>query len=219
MQREAVLLLHRKGENGIPLTELKRAISTDRSNARRAIRGLIARGLLEEITDEGVRRVKLAGGAHLALWLAAYPDDHLTLDAVPSRPLHLDSFAGGDLGLGDDEDDGRPHGSVEPSWIKDAVSESPVNDNGPGGPDRGDPMSLRQPHVSLPPPPDRGVNDNAPSSPERGDPMQTEICHANAPPPPDRGVSDPPPYRPGLGLEIAARMAREVLERLGAEEG
>jgi len=50
------------------------------------------------------------------------------------------------------------------------------------------------------------------------DAMQAGESHANPPRRPDRSVSDSLPP-PGLGLKIAARMARERLERLDEEEG
>lgn len=134
---------------GFPLAEFKRYISTDRSNARRAIRGLIDRGLVAETTDEeGVRRVALTGGGHLACWLASYPDDWLALGAVPSRPLNLEL------------DDENPLGSREPSWSNAAASESPLSDNGPSDPDREDPMQGGKPHANPGRSPDRPVSDN-----------------------------------------------------------
>jgi len=191
MQREAMLALwdHEEGvAGGMLLAELKRCISTDRSNARRAIRGLIKRGLLEEVRDaEGARRVVLTGGAHLALWLATeYKDEPLALERVPGRPLNLD--LGDDLGIVEED--------------------TSVLDNL---------LSLGEPHEPSPPTSDRPVSDNGPSSRGRGDAMQTGVSHANAPLPPDRGVSDNAPYTPGLGLKIAARMAQEWLARLDAE--
>src|SRR5215218_2566035 len=216
-QREAMLALrdHEDGAAaGVPLTELKRAISSDRSNARRALRGLIERGLLEEVTDEeGVRRVKLAGGAHLALWLAAYPDGQLTIDTVPSRPLDLD--LGDDLDL---EDDDTPLSLWQPHVSSPPPPDRGVNDNAPSTPERGDPTRTGACHANAPPPPDRGVSDNGTDSTVRGDPMDARTPHGDTPPTLDRGVNDNAPYRPGLGLEIAARMAREILERLDEEE-
>jgi len=234
---------------GVPLAELKRSISTDRSNARRAIRGLIGRGFAVEVTgDEGERRVALTGGAHMALWLATeYKDEPLTLEKVPGRPLNLD--LGDDLALED------PLGSAEPSWISTPVSDPAVSDL-VGLDDT--PMSLGQPHEPSPPPPDRPARDNAPSREPsgRGDAMQTGASHANAPLPPERGVSDHEERTPGrgdpmqagrphadtprtpnrpvsdpgeagytpgrIGLQIAARMAQEWLDRMdadAAEEG
>lgn len=190
MQREAVVLLYREGEGGIPLAELRRAISADRSNARRAIRGLIARGFAVEVTGVyGERRVALTGGAHMALWLAAeYRDKPLTPQRVPGRPLALD--------FGDDP------GIVEEDTL-----------------DLDNLMDLGIPHGASPPPPDRPVSDNAPSSRGRGDAMQAGISHASTPCTSDRGVNDNASYVRGIGLEIAARMAREWLERLDAEAG
>jgi hypothetical protein len=179
-QRAAVRLLWRhpdEAAGGVPLAELKRTISTDRSNARRAIRGLVDRGLLEVGDEEGVRRVKLTGGGQLACVLAALPDDQSTLRYVPSKPLDLDLLY--------DED---PHGCVDTSWMDAAAHDPAVGDPEATDNERGHPMRLGKPH--------------APSSRL-----------------PDRGVRDPPPYTPGIDLEIAARMAREALERLDEEEG
>jgi hypothetical protein len=211
-QREAMLCVWDLAKlegvaGGMPLAELKRCISTDRSNARRAIRGLIARDLLEEVRDEeGVRRARLTSDGHLACWLAAYPDDRLALGAVPSRPLHLD--------LSYDED---PLGSSEPSWINAAASELAVSDNGPESPERGDPIQGGIPHVRPAASADPPVSDNGPSSHERGDAMQMRQCHANAAAFPDPAVSDND-VRGGLSvMEMVAKRAQEVLERLDSE--
>ena len=200
---------------GIPLAELKRYISTDRSNARRAIRGLIDRGLVAETTDEeGVRRVSLTGGGHLACWLASYADERLTLGAVPSRPLYLSALYGEA-----DEDGGNPHGTTEPPWNNDAASELPVNDNTPSNPDRGYPMNLRKPHVPSPLPPDRPVRDNALGSARRGDAMPMGTPHANAAASPDPLLNDNDGNRGSLALEILAKLARRRLESLDEGEG
>jgi hypothetical protein len=191
-QREALLCLwhHPEGAaGGMPLGDLKRAISADRSNARRAIRGLLARGLVEEVRgDEGERRVRLTGGAHVALFLSGYLDQPLTLSDVPSRPLNLAEVV------------------VPPAEI-DIPSADTVWESH-------NPMSLRLPHESSRPPSDLPVNDNTPGAPAGGDPMHTRKPHAHPARDPDRSVSDLPPYTPGLGLEIVARMAREWLARL-----
>lgn len=133
-QREAMICLWLAEEGcttGMRVAEFKRYISTDRSNARRAIRGLIDRGFVEEITgEEGERRVRLTGGGHLALWLAAYPDQPLDLSDVPSRPLDLDV-------IDHDATFGDPHGWRETSWINADVSESAISDHAPSARSRG----------------------------------------------------------------------------------
>jgi hypothetical protein len=187
-QRKAMIVLWHHDEGiaaGVPLADLKRHTSKDRSNARRSIRGLVARQLAEEVRDDaGERRVRLTGGGHLACWLASYADEELAVGRVPSRPLKLD--LGDDLGIDDDTpmDVGYPHGAPP------QLSDWPVSDNAPRMPERGDPMQMGRPHANAPRASDRGVSDNRP-----------------------RGT-----YTRGLALEIAARMAREWLERLDAEE-
>jgi hypothetical protein len=222
-QRKGVLALCNHDEGiaaGMPLAELKRSISADRSNARRALRGLIERGLAVEVTGEGERRVKLTGGAHMALWLATeYRDEPLTLEGVPSRPLVLD--LGDDLGIVEEDtldldnlmDLGYPHESSPPP------PDRPVSDNASSSRGHGHAMQAGVSHANAPLRPDRGVSDNEARTLGRGNPMHTETPHAHTPRTSDRHVSDNAPYTPGLGLKIAARMAQEWLARLDAEAG
>lgn len=143
IQRSALLYLWQRPQGaaeGMPLAELKRSISPDRANARRAIRGLIERGMVEEVAsvpeEDAPRRVALTSGANLAFTLAEHLDGTLTEREVPGRPL--------DLSYDADEDDltaivepdvptelGIPHGSLETSWISAVTSESAVSDNAP----------------------------------------------------------------------------------------
>jgi len=75
---------------GIPLTELKRRISSDRSNSRRAIRNLTERGMIEEITgEEGERRLRLTSGGRGALAFASVWEA-ITLNTIPSKPFDFD---------------------------------------------------------------------------------------------------------------------------------
>jgi DNA-binding MarR family transcriptional regulator len=225
-QREAMLALwhHEEGlAAGMPLAELKRSISTDRSNARRAIRGLIERGFAVALTGEaGERRVALTGGAHMALWLATeYRDEALTLEKVPSRPLNLD--LGDDLGIVEEDalDLDNPMSLGKPHEPSPPPPDRPVSDNAPSSRGHKDAVQTGVGHANAPLPPERGVSDHEERTPGRGDPMQGGIPHASTPRPPNRPVSDPSEatYTPGrIGLEIAARMAREWLDRLDAED-
>jgi hypothetical protein len=225
-QRRAMLALWDRAELeylgvGAPLAELKRSISADRSNARRAIRGLVERGLAVEVTDdEGARRIKLTGGAYLACWLAQYGDAPLTLERVPGRPLVLD--LSDDLGLVEEDtlgldnpmDLGTPHGAPPPP------SDRPVNDNAPSSRGRGDAMQARTSHASAPLHPERGVSDPRARDPgEASDaPMRAGMAHASTRLPPRRGVSDPGEAAYETGQERLARMAAQALERLDAED-
>jgi DNA-binding MarR family transcriptional regulator len=224
VQREALAALWDRAKSegiagGMPLAELKRCIGADRSNSRRAIRGLIERGLVVEVTaEEGERRVALTGGAHMALWLATeYKDEALTIERVPSRPLVLD--LGDDLGLVEEDTLGLdnlmslgiPHEPSPPP------PDRPVSDNVPSNRGRGDAMQARVSHANAPLSPDQRVSGNEARAPGRGYPMQSRTPHASTPRTSDRGVTDNASYTRGLGLEIAARMAREWLERLDAE--
>jgi hypothetical protein len=197
VQREALAALWDRAKSegiagGMPLAELKRSISSDRSNARRAIRGLVERGLVEEVAGEGgERRAKLTGGAHLALWLASYPEDApLALERVPSRPLVLD--LGDDLGIAEEDTLGLdnlmslgiPH-EPSPPPLDRGVSDLPPSSRG-----HGDAMPMGMSHANAPLPPDRPISDNVARTPGRGDPMQAGTPHVSLPPPPDRGVSD-----------------------------
>lgn len=103
---------------GIPLTELKRRISSDRSNSRRAIRNLIERGMVEEITgEEGERRVRLTSGGYGALAFASVWED-ITLDTIPSKPFDFDLIFR-ESGPDDLE---IPPCSGEPSWKETPIS-------------------------------------------------------------------------------------------------
>lgn len=61
IQRRVLEVLSELPANeGLPVTELKaRVVGSDRSNARRALRTLALRSLVEEVTVEGERRVRL----------------------------------------------------------------------------------------------------------------------------------------------------------------
>jgi DNA-binding MarR family transcriptional regulator len=96
-QRRAILYLYDRGEEyGVPLGELKRHIGTDRSNARRTLRTLTARNLIEEVREEdGERRVKLTSGAHFSIALTEILEERPpALGDVPSRPMDLDFVFG-----------------------------------------------------------------------------------------------------------------------------
>jgi len=116
---------------GIPLTELKRRISSDRSNARRAIRNLMERGMVEEIREEGERRVKLTSGGCDALAFASVWGD-ITPDTIPSKPFDFDLIFR-EIEPDDLESpvsaDGILHGAGETPWSRAADLETPVNDN------------------------------------------------------------------------------------------
>jgi DNA-binding MarR family transcriptional regulator len=123
--------LEEERDAGIPLTALKRRISSDRSNARRAIRNLMERGMVEEITSEaeGERRVKLTSGGHGALTLASVfcdPGEGLTEDDVPSKPFDFDTLYRDAEDLAEQE----PLGSEQPSWTTADDPDLPVSDNG-----------------------------------------------------------------------------------------
>jgi DNA-binding MarR family transcriptional regulator len=137
------------------LGELKRHIGEDRSNARRAIRTLTARGLVEEEREEdGERRVKLSAGARFAIALTeALNERPPTLADVPSRPFDLGAIFDPDEDLDEDELPEHPHGPVETPWINDAVIESAVSDND-------NPMSGGTPHANEPSPDEDAVSDN-----------------------------------------------------------
>jgi hypothetical protein len=242
VQREVVAVLWDQAKSrgpgiagGMPLGLLKRAVDTDRSNARRAIRGLMDRGLLEEITgEEGERRVKLTGGAHLALWLATeYTGAELTLERVPSRPVVLDAV------YSEVEPLHSPHESLPTPCVSEAFPDPPVSDNldhpmragtphtGPprrreravsdneaNDPARSNPMKLGQPHEPSPLSSDRGVSDNGASEPERGYPMQMRPTHANA------GGSEETPVRDNRrGGSLALEMYRRILAGLDDMDG
>lgn len=172
-QRKAILALcdQAKPEGiakgpGIRLTDLKRAIGTDRSNARRAIRGLADRGLVKEVVgEEGERRVKLTSGARLALVLAGIEDKPLALSDVPSRPFDLDAVYDQVDALLD------PHGSAEPSWINADLDEPAVSDPA------GYPMQTGIPHAKPPRRRERAVSDNEANDPVRGNPMRLGRPH------------------------------------------
>ena len=96
MQRRALLALwqtraerEEERDTGLPLTELKHRISSDRSNSRRAIRNLVGRGMVEEIREEGEHRVRLTGGGRGALAFASVWRD-ITLETIPSKPFDFD---------------------------------------------------------------------------------------------------------------------------------
>ena len=60
MQRRVLGVLQQStepGEDGLPVTLVKEIVGIDRSNARRAIRTLLMRGLIEESEDG--RRIRL----------------------------------------------------------------------------------------------------------------------------------------------------------------
>ncbi len=55
-------------ESGLPVTAVKELVGADRSNARRAIRTLLMRGLIEESEDGRRIRLTFLGTFARALW-------------------------------------------------------------------------------------------------------------------------------------------------------
>jgi hypothetical protein len=215
---------------GMPLAEVRRAIGADRSNARRAIRGLVERGLIVEVTDdEGVRRVKLTGGALLAFVVAQRGAEPLTPERVPGRPLNLDR----------EPLDGNPLSLGIPLESSPAAPDRPVSahDDEPmqGGvphadtllpPDQyvtdnsgDDAMQVGASHATAPLPPDRPVSDLARRVVARRYAVPVGLAHASGSRTPHRGVSDPPSHSAGSALGVIARLAAEALERKDQEEG
>ncbi len=148
LQRLAVLVLWRSDGCRAPVGELKLALGGDRGNRRRALRTLINRGLIEEVGEGNL--IKLTAPAMYALVLAEHFGD-LSDERVPSSPLDLDAIL-----AGVSEDDpawephanavtpcehelypetrvsdnvGRPHGSLDTSWIRELSFDPPVRDN------------------------------------------------------------------------------------------
>ena len=81
LQRRVLEVLYTDGDGELPLRELRRRLGDpDRSNLRRAIRGLLGRGMVEEKPDPGgERRVALGVWTYIAMgdrpaFLAARPD-------------------------------------------------------------------------------------------------------------------------------------------------
>ncbi len=76
LQRRVCEVLYDADDHEPPLRELRRRLGDpDRSNLRRAIRGLLERGIVEEFESEGKLRVKLTCWGYVAA--AVGPDDHL----------------------------------------------------------------------------------------------------------------------------------------------
>lgn len=81
LQRRVCEVLHAAGDGELPLRELRRRLGDpDRSNLRRAIRGLLERGIVEEEVDPGgEQRVALEVWTYIAMgdrpaFLAVRPD-------------------------------------------------------------------------------------------------------------------------------------------------
>jgi len=129
-QRLALLALWQtrtERDIGIPLTELKRHMGEDRSNNRRAIRNLVACGMVEESREGGQRRVKLTSGGWGALAFTSMWED-ITPDTIPSKPFDFDLiFRESDFAT---DDGGTPPCKAGHPMQRDADLESPVNDNG-----------------------------------------------------------------------------------------
>jgi uncharacterized membrane protein len=67
LQRRVCEVLDAAEGNELALRELRRRLGEpDRSNLRRAIRGLLERGIVEELRVGGERRVRLASWAHVS---------------------------------------------------------------------------------------------------------------------------------------------------------
>jgi DNA-binding MarR family transcriptional regulator len=69
-QWRALKVLEEYKNEGIPVREFKARMGTDRSNARRVIRGLMKRDFVEEIDPDGERRLRLTLRGRLRV---AYP--------------------------------------------------------------------------------------------------------------------------------------------------
>ena len=137
LQRRAMLYLWRARPSGsAEVREVKRAMGSDRANNRRAIRTLLDRGLLKEVTGEdGERLVALTSGAWDALTLAeifAREPGALSEEQVPSEPFDVVAVL---ASLGEDHydygtllRDWNPHEPQEPPWLQ-SISEIPVTAN------------------------------------------------------------------------------------------
>ena len=89
LQRAAMLCLWNRGGHRAPLSELKREVGGDRSNTRRAIRGLLDRGLVEERAGEnGAALVALTGGA-VTMFVLLEGAEGRSVERVPGRPFDL----------------------------------------------------------------------------------------------------------------------------------
>jgi hypothetical protein len=82
IQRRVLDVLYQgSSDDGMPVVELKASLNVDRSNARRSIRALMQRELLEELIVGGERRVQLTYIG--AMWamppLPEQPDPHAEL--------------------------------------------------------------------------------------------------------------------------------------------
>ncbi len=76
MQRRVCEVLYAADGHEPPLRELRRRLGDPhRSNLRRALRGLLERGIVEEFESEGELRVKLTFWGYVCV--GAGPDDHL----------------------------------------------------------------------------------------------------------------------------------------------
>ena len=65
---------HQEGKSGLTITDLNRRLGSDRSNNRRAVRGLVRRGMaVEGLGEEGERRVLLTEEALLISALLRTP--------------------------------------------------------------------------------------------------------------------------------------------------
>jgi hypothetical protein len=85
--------------------------------------------MVEEIREEGERRVKLTSGGYGALAFASVfkePSEDFALDDIPSKPFDFD------LLFREVHNPGlqHPHGSEEPSWITADDLDLPVSDSG-----------------------------------------------------------------------------------------
>jgi hypothetical protein len=80
LQRRVCEVLYAAGDGELPLRELRRRLGDpDRSNLRRAIRGLLERGMVEESDLSGEQRVELEVWTYIAMgdrpaFLAVRPD-------------------------------------------------------------------------------------------------------------------------------------------------